>query len=109
MRRLAAAVADGDIALDVGVEYGAARESLLALKGIGPWTADYVLMRGLGHPDVFLGTDLVAVNALDALDLSVEDTHSWAPWRTYALHHLWASLGTLDAAANAAARPRRTT
>ena len=52
---------------------------LLALKGIGPWTADYVMMRGLGHPDVFLGTDLVAVNALTALGLTVVDAAEWAP------------------------------
>lgn len=109
VRRLAAAVIDSDVVLDVGVEHGDARSSLLALKGIGPWTADYVLMRGLGHPDVFLGTDLVAVNALDSLGLSVDDASAWAPWRTYALHHLWASLGTLDAAAIAAARPRKDT
>jgi AraC family transcriptional regulator of adaptative response / DNA-3-methyladenine glycosylase II len=108
VRRLATALVDGDVRLDVGVEYGEARASLLALKGIGPWTADCVLMRGLGHPDVFLGTDLVAVNALTSLGLSVEDAEGWAPWRTYALHHLWASLGTLNAAASTAARPRKT-
>jgi AraC family transcriptional regulator of adaptative response / DNA-3-methyladenine glycosylase II len=65
------------------------------------------MMRGLGHPDVFLGTDLVAVNALTALGLTVVDAAEWAPWRSYALHHLWASLGTLDAAAAAATRPRK--
>lgn len=107
VRRLAAAVADGRVALDAGAEFGAARESLIALKGIGPWTADYVVMRGLGHPDVFLGTDLVAANALKTRGLGVDDAERWAPWRTYALHHLWASLGTLDAAATAAARSRK--
>ncbi|MGB3736844.1 MAG: Ada metal-binding domain-containing protein [Ilumatobacter sp.] len=104
IRRLAAAIVDGDVVLDVGVEHEAARASMLSLKGIGPWSADCVLMRGLGHPDIFLGTDLVAVNALAALDLTFDDAEQWAPWRTYALHHLWASLGTLDAAAAAAAR-----
>lgn len=103
VRRIAAAVAVGDLVLDAGVDHVETRARLLELKGIGPWTADYVLMRGLGHPDVFLGTDLVAVNALRALGLDVSDTERWAPWRSYALHHLWASLGTLDAAAAAAA------
>ncbi len=102
VRRLAAAVLAEDVVLDVGAEYGEARATLLALKGIGPWTADYVLMRGLGHPDIFLGTDLVAVNALEAAGVSVDDAERWSPWRSYALHHLWASLGTLDTAANAA-------
>ncbi|MEJ6720278.1 DNA-3-methyladenine glycosylase family protein, partial [Ilumatobacter sp.] len=107
VRRLAAAVAEGSVVLDAGSDPHVARDQLLALKGIGPWTADYVMMRGLGHPDVFLGTDLVAVNALTALGLTVVDAAEWAPWRSYALHHLWASLGTLDAAAAAATRPRK--
>lgn len=102
VRRVAAAVAAGDLVLDAGVDHVETRARLLELKGIGPWTADYVLMRGLGHPDVFLGTDLVAVNALRALGLGAADAERWAPWRSYALHHLWASQGTLDAAAAAA-------
>ncbi|MEP6299561.1 MAG: AlkA N-terminal domain-containing protein, partial [Ilumatobacter sp.] len=109
VRRLAAAVLDGALTLDVGVDHDRARTQLLALKGIGPWTADYVVMRGLGHPDLFLHTDLVAVNALKNIGLDVAATHRWAPWRSYALHHLWASLGTLDGAANAAAGLLRST
>ncbi len=105
-RRVAAAVAAGDLMLDAGADPADTRRQLLAIKGIGPWTADYVVMRGLGHPDVFLGSDLVAVNALRTLGLDISDASRWAPWRTYALHHLWASLGTLDAAADAAANAR---
>jgi AraC family transcriptional regulator of adaptative response / DNA-3-methyladenine glycosylase II len=104
VRRVAAATAAGALVLDAGVDHLEARARLLELKGIGPWTADYVVMRGLGHPDVFLGTDLVAGHALRALDVDSTDAVRWAPWRSYAIHHLWASLGTLDAAAGAAAR-----
>ncbi|MFT6290132.1 MAG: AraC family transcriptional regulator of adaptative response / DNA-3-methyladenine glycosylase II [Ilumatobacter sp.] len=107
VRRLAAAIIDETVVLHAGVGPAEARERMLALKGIGPWTADYVLMRGLGHPDIFLRTDLVALNALNALGLQPDESENWAPWRTYALHHLWASLGALDAAASAAARPKR--
>ena len=106
VRRVAAAAADGVLVLDAGVDHVETRARLRELKGIGPWTADYVVMRGLGHPDVFLGTDLVAVNALRALGLEPTDAVRWAPWRSYALHHLWASLGTLDAAARSAASPK---
>ena len=105
VRRVAAAAADGVLVLDAGVDHVETRARLRELKGIGPWTADYVVMRGLGHPDVFLGTDLVAVNALRALGLEPTDAVRWAPWRSYALHHLWASLGILDAAARSAASP----
>ena len=66
--------------------------SLLGLKGIGPWTADYVVMRGLSHPDVFLGSDLGVIHALDRLTASPPDPTCWAPWRSYAVHHLWADL-----------------
>lgn len=94
IRRAAAAIVEGDVILDAGVDPERAREQLIAVKGIGPWTADYVLMRGLGHPDVMLGTDLGVVHALrrcgcDGLPPSAGD---WSPWRSYAVHHLWASL-----------------
>ncbi len=86
---VAAAVADGVVELDAGSDRAAARSSLLALRGIGPWTADYVLMRGLGDPDVLLETDLVLRRALDARDLTPDTTRRWSPWRSYAGMHLW--------------------
>jgi AraC family transcriptional regulator of adaptative response / DNA-3-methyladenine glycosylase II len=43
------------------------REVLIALPGIGPWTADYVALRALAHPDVFLPTDVGVRNALIGL------------------------------------------
>ena len=92
IRRLAAAVADGSLELDVGSDPAVAHRQLLALKGIGPWTADYVVMRGLGHPDTFLTNDLGVRHALDRLGLGDERGPRWAPWRSYAVHHLWASL-----------------
>src|SRR6056297_3165876 len=102
IRRLAAAVADGMLELHAGTDPAAAREGLLALKGIGPWTADYVVMRGLGHPDVFLARDLGVRHALDRLG-GAPAVHHWAPWRSYAVHHLWASLAPAPAPAPAPA------
>ena len=92
IRRVAAAVAAGDVELDVGSEPAVAHRQLLALNGIGPWTADYVVMRGLGHPDTFLSNDLGVRHALDRLGLDADRASQWAPWRSYAVHHLWASL-----------------
>ena len=51
-------VAGGELVLDAGVDRDEVRARLLDVPGIGPWTAGYVLMRGLGDPDVFLPTDL---------------------------------------------------
>ena len=64
---LAAALAAGDVALDRGADRDDVRRALVELPGIGPWTADYVAMRALGHPDVFLPTDLGVRNALAGL------------------------------------------
>ncbi len=99
---LCAALASGDVVLDRGADRAQVRTSMLALRGIGPWTADYVALRALGHPDVFLPTDIGVRNALVAL--GVDPAHardpraverlseSWRPWRSYALMHLWATV-----------------
>lgn len=94
IRSLAAAVADGTVELHFGVEPSVARDQLLAVRGIGVWTADYVVMRGLGHPDVFLDADLGVRHALARLNarLDVGSISELSPWRSYAVHHLWASL-----------------
>ncbi|WP_210648686.1 AlkA N-terminal domain-containing protein [Nocardioides sp. SYSU D00065] len=88
---LAAALAAGDVVLDRGPDRDDVRHALLALPGIGPWTADYVAMRALGHPDVFLPTDLAVRRVLTDLGGS-PDTERWRPWRSYALMHLWNTL-----------------
>ena len=64
-------------------------EELRSVKGVGPWTADYVAMR-LGDPDVLLTTDLVVRRALRQLD-GQADAGRWRPFRSYATHHLWAA------------------
>ncbi|MGB8861037.1 MAG: DNA-3-methyladenine glycosylase 2 family protein [Ilumatobacteraceae bacterium] len=93
-----ARVADGTIVLDAGSDRAEAVAALEALKGIGPWTAGYVAMRALGDPDVFLPTDLGVRHALAALGADSTPRAAaalaevWRPWRSYALHHLWASL-----------------
>ena len=55
---LVGGLADGDVVLDAGCDWDRAREQLLALPGIGPWTAEVIAMRGLGDPDAFPATDL---------------------------------------------------
>ncbi|GAB2455588.1 AlkA N-terminal domain-containing protein [Jatrophihabitans fulvus] len=90
---LAGAVADGEVVLGPGADRDEVRAQLLALRGIGPWTADYLLMRTTAHPDVLLASDLVVRRAADDLGVDLADGRpSWAPWRTYATYHLWAHL-----------------
>ncbi len=95
---LARAVAGGALAIDPGADAREVRSGLLELPGVGPWTAAYVAMRGLGDPDAFLAADLGVRHALAALggpaDAARIDqlAERWRPWRAYAVAHLWASL-----------------
>ncbi|MCX6401572.1 MAG: helix-turn-helix domain-containing protein [Propionibacteriales bacterium] len=87
---LSSALAAGDLVLDRGPDRNDVRRDLVALPGIGPWTADYIALRALGHPDIWLPTDVGVRNALAGH--GPVDPGRWAPWRSYALLHLWTSL-----------------
>jgi len=124
---LAAALASGELSLDPGAERDRTAAQLLALPGIGPWTVSYIRMRALSDPDAFLPGDVGVLDALRRLG-AVPDgpggsggnggnggngaavrgraaraaalAEGWRPWRSYAVHHLWAWLGqTTDKAA----------
>lgn len=105
---LARALADGELTLDPGAERHEARRRLLALPGIGPWTAEYVAMRGLRDPDAFMPTDLGVRHALTGLGRDGRPAAAsslaerWRPYRSYALQHLWGSLARRGAGARAA-------
>jgi AraC family transcriptional regulator of adaptative response / DNA-3-methyladenine glycosylase II len=111
---LAAALAHGDLTLDGGADRARARVRLLALPGIGPWTADYVAMRALRDPDAFLPSDLGVRNALrqlgqDSRPLAAERlAEGWRPYRAYALQHLWAQLGAAGPAKRIGTADNRT-
>lgn len=85
----AEALASGELALHQGRTAADLRRDLLALDGVGPWTADYVTMRLLADPDVLLGTDLVVRRGASLLGIDLTDTARWAPWRSYLSMHLW--------------------
>jgi AraC family transcriptional regulator, regulatory protein of adaptative response / DNA-3-methyladenine glycosylase II len=100
IRTLAAVLAAGEIVLDPDATrhgHDEAEAALLGLRGIGPWTAAYIRMRGLGDPDVFLAGDVGVRRALAAAGVAgdadgVAAGDRWRPWRSYAVHQLWASL-----------------
>ncbi|HEU4811537.1 MAG TPA: AlkA N-terminal domain-containing protein [Nocardioides sp.] len=93
---LCAALAGGDLALDRGPDRDDVRRALLQIPGVGPWTADYIALRALGHPDVFLPTDIGIRDALRGLGQdparAAELAEGWRPWRSYAQLHLWQTL-----------------
>lgn len=95
----ARALADGDLALSTGDDSEDQRRRLLALPGVGPWTADYVRMRVVGDPDVFLPGDVAVRQGAAALGLASDAAalDAWArsvsPWRSYLTAHLWRAVG----------------
>ena len=110
---LCRALADGDIPLDRSADRADVRARLLALPGIGPWTADYVAMRALGDPDVFLPTDIGVRRALadrgDDPARAGELSERWRPWRSYGLMHLWSTLHLAPARTTATTKILTTT
>jgi len=92
---LCEALASGAVRLDPAADREEAVASLLALPGIGPWTAEYVAMRALGDPDVFLVEDLGVRHGLARVGGPTDEREArelaaaWAPWRSYASQYLW--------------------
>jgi len=101
--RLARLVASGQLSLDITPANGIGQISaaLLAVKGIGPWTVNYGLLRGYGYADCSLHGDVAVRAALQTLlgederpDIkrTEEILARYSPHRTMAAAHLWASL-----------------
>jgi AraC family transcriptional regulator of adaptative response / DNA-3-methyladenine glycosylase II len=97
IRRLAAAVAAGNISFDTAGDPDAFCASLCLLRGIGEWTAQYVAMRALKNPDAFPSADLGLLRAFDGEGRRLRPTEleeraeAWRPWRAYAALLLWNS------------------
>lgn len=107
LERVCAAVLDGSLPLDTWAaqplqaqDAQAIEDALLAIKGIGPWTVHYALLRGFGWLDGSLHGDVAVRNALARLlevpSVSQREAEQWlgafAPWRALVAAHLWASL-----------------
>jgi AraC family transcriptional regulator of adaptative response / DNA-3-methyladenine glycosylase II len=98
LRRVAKAVVDGGLTFDPSQDPAAFRESLIAIPGIGEWTAQYVAMRALKNPDAFPAADLGLLRAFDQPGRErlrpaqlEEMSQGWRPWRAYAALLLWSS------------------
>ncbi|MDQ8020512.1 MAG: hypothetical protein REI94_01635 [Moraxellaceae bacterium] len=102
---VAARVASGDLPLDSWQQQGLPaeniREHLLGVRGIGPWTVNYCLLRGFACADASLHGDVALRKALQHLlqrneKPAIGETEAWlqqfSPWRSLVAAHLWASL-----------------
>jgi DNA-3-methyladenine glycosylase II len=98
--RLARGVADGTLPLTRTEDAAGVSERLLAVKGIGPWTVNYALLRGWGYADCSLHGDVAVRNAIGRLRGSERPglreaevfLEAYRPHRTMAAAYLWASL-----------------
>ena len=98
IRGIARALLDGRADFRAGQSLDAFVAHWTALPGIGEWTAHYMAMRALSHPDAFPAADLILRRAAarDGSELSTRAlsamAESWRPWRAYAVMHLWRSV-----------------
>ncbi len=99
--RFAGLVAEGQVSLDRERPVHEVVEELLAIKGIGPWTVNYALLRGYGYPDCSLEGDvairtafhrLLGGEARPGIAATQQLLAPYAPHRTMAAAYLWASL-----------------
>lgn len=95
IRTVCAALLEGRVDFRVDRTLDDFVQRWVALPGIGPWTAQYIAMRALGHPDAFPAEDLVLQRALpnDGSRLTAKallaHAEHWRPWRAYAVIQLW--------------------
>ncbi|MCM0080186.1 hypothetical protein L4X63_01145 [Geomonas sp. Red32] len=91
--KLAEAVVRREVDLRFGARPETEIKKLMAIPGIGPWTAQYIAMRALGWSDAFPHTDFGVTKALEPRTpkeiLALAET--WRPWRSYATVNLWNS------------------
>ena len=75
---VARSVVSGELDLDPGADRDDTHKRLLAHRGIGPWTADYIVMRAFGHPDVMIEDDLYIRRMLDSHGIDAARTTTLA-------------------------------
>jgi AraC family transcriptional regulator, regulatory protein of adaptative response / DNA-3-methyladenine glycosylase II len=90
---LARAVVERRVVLTLATNVEEQIDNMVALPGIGPWTANYVAMRALHWPDAFPHGDLMLMRAANLNNRQLQfRSEQWRPWRAYAAHYLWNSL-----------------
>jgi DNA-3-methyladenine glycosylase II len=81
----------------------AAEARLMALRGIGSWSAQMFLLRGMGRPDVFPAGDLglrrgieslYALREMPSIPEAAERALAWRPYRSFAAKYLWLHYAT---------------
>ena len=93
----------GDSALASNADPAQTIAALVAIKGIGPWTAHYIAMRALAWPDAWPPQDVALLNAMNLPNTAKGQreadviAQAWRPWRSYAVLHTWRKLEKIKA------------
>ncbi len=94
MIALAKNCAAGDLRLEAGANPDSTIAKLVALPGIGAWTAHYIAMRALRWPDAFPKEDIAVRKNLGGVTAKQAEqlSQAWRPWRSYAVLHIWGGI-----------------
>ena len=97
IRSISNEIMEGRLHLDCSSSVEETLEKLIAIPGIGEWTAQCISMRALGNKDAFPHTDLGLMKALNEKNKKriLDIAEAWRPWRAYGAMHLWKSLDGL--------------
>ncbi|MCX5001130.1 helix-turn-helix domain-containing protein [Streptomyces sp. NBC_00638] len=101
VKAIATALAAEDLVLGVGVDRDEATRMLLKVDGVRPRTGALIRMRALGDPDVLVPAELephdTSHEPFGDLETAATDERAdaWRPWRSYAVQHLRAAMGTV--------------
>ena len=95
IHELARRVASGELVIEPESDVRVLGRQLLEVPGIGPWTAEYIIMRAVHWPDAFPASDLVLRRAAGDMTPAklLRAAEKWRPWRAYAAMHLWRRTG----------------
>lgn len=106
IRTMAAQVLEGHLDFNRCDDIVAFKQQLLAMPGIGPWTAEYIGLRGMRDKDSFPRTDLFLKRAIaNNPDL---DLTAISPWRSYAAIYLWRHHAAITPAVTKQAKEQST-
>ncbi|MBO9668315.1 MAG: DNA-3-methyladenine glycosylase 2 family protein, partial [Bdellovibrio sp.] len=89
LKEFSKALIENRISLEPTQDVSEFIKSALEIRGIGPWTANYIALRALRSTDTFPGSDLILARALERHSKEVVD--SFSPWRGYAAALFWRS------------------
>lgn len=92
IKRFCDNLVEGKLSLESTQDVDLFLKSLLSIRGIGPWTAQYITMKALRHTDTFPETDLILARALEIHPKHV--VNAMSPWRGYVAALFWKEYST---------------